>query len=150
MNWLFNVTINDISVIRVTAHKCAGGLKKLDLRSGSHAIDISYGFLTCPSDTDTGPTFLRLFQETASFQSLSTTRMGIRRTYSRHKPRSPHRDVTSVFADFGNATQYWTTLANIKLTQLQSINNRRQDVINTRRRYTSKDLGFISIRKCPT
>ena len=28
MNWLFNVTINDISVIYVTAHRCAGGLKK--------------------------------------------------------------------------------------------------------------------------
>ena len=40
--WLINVTINDISVIHVTAHRCAGGLKKeLDLRSGSHAIDIS-------------------------------------------------------------------------------------------------------------
>ena len=42
LNWLFNVTINDISVIHVTAHRCAGGLKKkLDLRSGSHTIDIS-------------------------------------------------------------------------------------------------------------
>ena len=36
MNWLFNVTINDISVIHVTANRYAGGLKKkLDLRSGS-------------------------------------------------------------------------------------------------------------------
>ena len=36
VNWLFNVTINNISVIYVTAHRCAGGLKKkLDLRSGS-------------------------------------------------------------------------------------------------------------------
>ena len=35
VNWLFNVTINDISVIHVTAHKCAGGMKKLYLRSGS-------------------------------------------------------------------------------------------------------------------
>ena len=26
VNWLFNVTINDISVIYVTAHTCAGGL----------------------------------------------------------------------------------------------------------------------------
>ena len=35
-NWLFNVILNDISVIYVTAHRCAGGLKKkLDLRSGS-------------------------------------------------------------------------------------------------------------------
>ena len=42
VNLLFNVTINDISVIYVTTHRCAGGLKKeLDLRSGSHAIDIS-------------------------------------------------------------------------------------------------------------
>ena len=36
VNWLFNVTINDISVIYKTAHRRAGGLKKkLDLRSGS-------------------------------------------------------------------------------------------------------------------
>ena len=28
LNWLFNVTINDISVIYVRAHRCAGGLKK--------------------------------------------------------------------------------------------------------------------------
>ena len=28
--WLLKVTINDISVIHVTAHRCAGGLKKLD------------------------------------------------------------------------------------------------------------------------
>ena len=42
LDWLFNVTINDISVIYVTAHRCAGGpKKKLDLRSGSHAIDFS-------------------------------------------------------------------------------------------------------------
>ena len=42
LDWLFNVTINDISVIYVTAHRCAGGpKKKLDLRSGSHAINIS-------------------------------------------------------------------------------------------------------------
>ena len=42
LNWLPNVTINDISVIYVTARRCAGGLKKkLYLRSGSHAIDIS-------------------------------------------------------------------------------------------------------------
>ena len=36
VNLLFNVTIYDISVIYVTAHRCAGGLKKkLNLRSGS-------------------------------------------------------------------------------------------------------------------
>ena len=62
-----NVTINDISVINAMAHKCAGQLKKLDLRSGSCAIDISKGSLTCPSSADTGPTVLRLFRETAPF-----------------------------------------------------------------------------------
>ena len=41
VNLLLNVTSNDISVIYVMAHRCGGGLKKLDLRSGSHAIDIS-------------------------------------------------------------------------------------------------------------
>ena len=35
VNWLFNVTINAISVIYVTAHRFAGGLKKFKLRSGS-------------------------------------------------------------------------------------------------------------------
>ena len=28
VNWLFNVTINNISVIHVTAHRCASGLKE--------------------------------------------------------------------------------------------------------------------------
>ena len=36
MNLLFNLTINDNTYVYVTAHGCAGGLKKkLDLRSGS-------------------------------------------------------------------------------------------------------------------
>ena len=39
---LFNVTFNDISVIYVTVHRCAGGMnKKLDIQAGSLAIDIS-------------------------------------------------------------------------------------------------------------
>ena len=39
---IFNVICNDISAIYVTAHTCAGELKKkLDLMSGSNAIDIS-------------------------------------------------------------------------------------------------------------
>ena len=40
MYWLLNVTIDDILLIHVRAHRCAGVLKKkLDLQSGSHAID---------------------------------------------------------------------------------------------------------------
>ena len=47
--WLFNVTINDISVIYVTAHRCAGGLKKeLDLRSGSQRHRHFVGFFNVP------------------------------------------------------------------------------------------------------
>ena len=49
LNWLFNVTINDISVIYVTAHRCAGGLKKkLDLRSGSQRHRHFVGFFNVP------------------------------------------------------------------------------------------------------
>ena len=49
-NWLFNVTINNISVIHVTAHRCAGGLKKkyLDLRSGSQRHRHFAGFFNVP------------------------------------------------------------------------------------------------------
>ena len=49
LNWLFNVTINDISVIYVTAHMCAGGLKKkLYLRSGSQRHRHFAGFFNVP------------------------------------------------------------------------------------------------------
>ena len=49
LNWLFNVTINDISVIYVTEHRCAGGLKKkLDLRSGSQRHRHFVGFFNVP------------------------------------------------------------------------------------------------------
>ena len=58
-DWLLNVTFNDISVTHVTAHRCVGKLKKLDIGSGSHAIDISKGSLTCPSKHRNGITLLR-------------------------------------------------------------------------------------------
>ena len=49
LNWLFNVTINDISVIYVTAHRCAGGMKKkFDLRSGSQRHRHFVGFFNVP------------------------------------------------------------------------------------------------------
>ena len=54
MNWLFNITINDISVINETAHRCAGGLKKkLDLRSGSQRHRHFVGFFNVPVQTPT-------------------------------------------------------------------------------------------------
>ena len=49
--WLLNVTINDISVIYVTARRCAGGLKKkLDLLSGSQRHRHFVGFFNVPVD----------------------------------------------------------------------------------------------------
>ena len=49
VNRLFNVTINDISVIYVTAHRCAGGLKKkLDIRSGFQRHRHYLGFFNVP------------------------------------------------------------------------------------------------------
>ena len=75
----------------VTAHGSAGGMKKMDLRSGSQRHSHFVGFFNVPiKSTDTGQIFLRLFRETAKFQSPFTTRMGIRRTYSRLKPQCPH------------------------------------------------------------
>ena len=83
VNWLFNVTINDISIIYVTVHRCAGGLKRLDLQSGSQRHRHFVGSLTCPSKHRLGANLLqRLFLETAPFSSL-----GIRRTHSRLNPR---------------------------------------------------------------
>ena len=58
-NCLFNVTINDISVIYVTAHRCAGGLKKFDLRLNSQRHRHFVGFFNVArTSTDTGPPFL--------------------------------------------------------------------------------------------
>ena len=52
-DWLFNVTCNDISVIYVTAHRCAGGLKKLNLRSGSQRHRHFVGFFNVPVQAPT-------------------------------------------------------------------------------------------------
>ena len=51
---VFNVTCNDISVIYVTTHRCAGGLKKkLDLRSGSQRHRHFKGFFNVPVQAPT-------------------------------------------------------------------------------------------------
>ena len=47
-DWLFNVTCNDSSVIHVTEHRYAGGLKKLNLRSGSQRHRHFVGFCNVP------------------------------------------------------------------------------------------------------
>ena len=53
-DWLLKVTCNDISDIYVTAHRCAGGLKKkLDLRSGSQRHIHFEGFFNVPIQAPT-------------------------------------------------------------------------------------------------
>ena len=72
--WLFNVTFNDISVIYVTAHRCAGGLKKkLNLRSdfqchtGRHFV----GFFNVPVQAPTrDPPFYGYSDEPPHFSRL--------------------------------------------------------------------------------
>ena len=50
---MLNVTCNDISVIYVTAQRRAGGLKKLDLRSGSQRHRHFVGFFNVPVQAPT-------------------------------------------------------------------------------------------------
>ena len=79
LKWLFNVTINDISVIYVTAHRCAGGLKKkLDLRSGSQRHRHFAGFFNVPvlAPTQDHPFYTVIPRHTAPFSRLLRSRWG--------------------------------------------------------------------------
>ena len=69
---LFNITCNDISVLYMTAYRCAGGLKKkLNLWSGSQRHRHFVGFLNVPVQAPTRDhPFIRLFRETARFSRL--------------------------------------------------------------------------------
>ena len=97
VNWLFNVTINDISVIYVTAHKCAGGLKKkLDLRSGSQRHRHFVGFFNVPVLHRHGTNlFIRWFRHTAPFSRLLRSRWGYGGAHSRLNPPGPHGGFSS-------------------------------------------------------
>ena len=90
MNLLFNVTINDISVIYVTAHRCAGGMKKLDLRSGSQRHRHFAGFFNVPvlAPTRDHP-FNTVIPTHHPIKSPFTITLGIRRTHSRLNPPPP-------------------------------------------------------------
>ena len=81
------VTINDISVIYVTAHICAGGLKKkLDLRSGSQRHRHFVGFFNVPIQA---PTRNQPFHTDTSPQLVAFyDTLGIRRTRSRLNPQA--------------------------------------------------------------
>ena len=72
-------------------HRCAGGLKKLYLRSGSQSHRHFVGFLNVSVLHRHGATlFIRLFRRNHPIQSPLTTRcLGIRRTYSHLNPPPP-------------------------------------------------------------
>ena len=86
-DWLLNVTCNDISVIYVTAHRCAGGIKKnLDLRSGFQGHRHFVGFFSVPVQAQTqGHPFYGYSENLPHLVAFYDT-LGIRRTYSRLKP----------------------------------------------------------------
>ena len=84
LNWLFTVTINDISVIYVTAHRCADGLKKLDLRSGSQRHRHFVGFFNVPvlaptrdhllyGDSDTPPHLVAFYDHAGDTEDTFST-----------------------------------------------------------------------------
>ena len=92
--WLFNVTFNDISVIYVTAHRCAGGSKKkLNLRSGSQRHKHFVGFFNVPVQAPTrDPPFYSYSEKPPHFSRLLRHAWG-RRTHSRLKPPGPHGGI---------------------------------------------------------
>ena len=90
-SWLvvlvFFVTCNDISYM--WRYWCAGGPKKLYLRSGSQRHRHFEWFFNKPRpSTETGPPFLRLFRETAPFSHL-LRHAGDTEDLSHLKPRDP-------------------------------------------------------------
>ena len=85
---LFKVTFNNISVTYVTAHICAGSLKKkLDPRSGSHAINILQGSLKCPSKHRHGANLFMVIPRNRPISVAFNDAHGDQRTYSRLKPQ---------------------------------------------------------------
>ena len=86
-------TIFQISVIFVTAHRCAGGLKKLDLRSGSQRHRHFIGFFKVPVQAPTrGQPFYGYFEKPPHLVAFYDM-LGIRMAYSHLKPRGPHGDL---------------------------------------------------------
>ena len=95
LNRLFNVTINDISVM--TANRCAVGLKKkLGLRSGSQRHRHFVGFFNVPVQATTRGQQLVAFDDT----------QGIRRTHSRLNPPGPHGDRWNIIICKSWTSQY--------------------------------------------
>ena len=120
---VFYVTCNDISVIYVTAQMCRRTEKVIPTVGPPNAIDISYGSLTCPSYTDTGPPFLFGDSDTPPHLVAFYDTLGIRGTYSRLKPPASSRSpVASKLALIG-LTSHVTKEGELNITILRSHHN---------------------------
>ena len=92
VNSLFNVTINDISVIYVTAHRCAGG-PTVGLPRHRHFV----GFFNVPvlAPTRDHP-FYTVIPTHRPIQSPFTITLGIRRTHYRLNTPGPQGGLRSI------------------------------------------------------
>ena len=101
-DWLLNVTCNDISVIYITAHRCTGGLKKLDLQSGSQRYRHFVGSLTCPSKHRHGANlFMVIPRNRPILVAFYDTHGDTEDTFSTKPPLPPPRDtVGKIFFHF--------------------------------------------------
>ena len=88
---------NDISIIYVTAHRCAGGLKnKFDLRLGSQRHRYFVGFFNVPVQPPTrGQPFYGYSEKPSHLVAFYDT-LGIRRTHSHHNPRDPQMEALTM------------------------------------------------------
>ena len=167
VNWLFNVTINDISVINVTAqvtYMCRQTEEEFGPTWLPHHRHFVGFFNICPS-TNKGPTFLRLFRETVPFQLPFTKRMGIQRFYSCRKPQSPiekmmikwynwqisQRPVLSKFDRQSDIFWWmsdkkcWSAWPNVRQTiKKKLVNEHDEKKWNTNDHDKGQQIGFIS------
>ena len=91
VNWLFNVTINNISVMHVNHIYAQADWRRSCWTYGRAPTPYTFRrvhWRARPS-TDTGANLFTVTREIVPFRSPFTTRTGIRSTYSRLKPRVP-------------------------------------------------------------
>ena len=132
VDWLLNVTFNDISVIYVTTLRCAGRLKKkFDLRSGSQPHRQFVGFFYLPvqaptrdhpfySYSEKQPHFIRLLRCGLGYGGpfLLLNLQGLNRGWLTH--RWMHRLTWLNWQNHISFTMWWSTLQQCKVVQRDS------------------------------
>ena len=96
--WCFS-SHSTIFQLCMRRHRCAGGLKKLDLWSGSQRHRHYVGFFNVPVQAPTrGHPFYAYSENPPHLVTIYDT-LGIRRTYSHLKPPGPPRGVLLIKSD---------------------------------------------------